>query len=575
MTETISTRPLSLPRSRRADIWRGVTSARAGEITPIAYFPLLREDSIRGSLAVQVKMDEAVQPILNPIRVTVQAHLIPKSALARFDGSMEVLNRSYMGQTLPGGAAAPAWHVPDPIVGSLAATPDKGHAIFDKLGVHYKASQLINSDLLESYWTMVNWRRAALSKALPQEATNSNKLAAAFWDNDRFRHIKASFDAAMMEGAVELTLSGRMPVMGIGASNPVRQPPVSGLSYTDSEGQPGTLRGSEVQESATASAPGFNRLFFGIGTAGNPGIYADMAAASGLMSLANLEMAKKTQAWAKLRERYQGIPDEYLIDLLMQGIRVPPEDFREPVLIGMASTIIGQNERYATDYENLDKSYTNGMARLSMTINTPAVDPGGIVLVTAQIVPEQLYERVLDMGILMNVGGSADWLPNAMQDALDPQKVQVVDNVYADVLHSDPTGVFGYAPLNHGWQRNLSRVGGRFKRPVPDAFVEDRQRVWSVEKVDPSLSDDFYLCPQPFPHTVFADTTADPFEITVVAPMTVSGLTVFGAGFEEDGDHYEKIMADIDQGRVSSDDPAAAAAAAETETEESEAASEA
>lgn len=71
------------------------------------------------------------------------------------------------------------------------------------------------------------------------------------------------------------------------------------------------------------------------------------------------------------------------------------------------------------------------------------------------------------------------------------------------------------------------------------------------------------MCPQPFPHTVFADKDADPFEIITVGNCTVSGLTVFGTGFEEDGDHYEKIIAQVDQTRIPSPD-AAATKAAET-----------
>lgn len=552
MERQISTRPLKLPRSTRRDEWRGLTSCRAGEVVPIAYFPLLREDSIRGRFMAQIKMEEALHTVINPIRVTMQAHLVPKSALARFDGSMEVLNRSYQGETLPGGGASPPWHILDPAV-ALAGNDDAGHVIYDKLGIHYRADSRINNDLLESYWTIYNWRSRAISKALPQwVVTKADGFAPAFWNSWKFDHIKPSFDAAMMEGAVPIDVQGEGRVVAYGDVLPGSTPGLPNDTALDL--QVGALAGYQHQVAYVSDSDGTAK-----------GLAVEVSEGGAFISLANIELAKKSQAFAKMRERYQGVPDEYLIDLLMQGISVPPEDFREPILIARAQTVIGQTERYATDGASLDQSVTNGVAQLMFTINTPSINPGGIVLITLEIVPEQLAERMGDVGIYMEPNGTAEWLPNALQDFLDPQKVSVVPNKYADVLHSDPDGIFGYGPLNYAWQRNMARVGGRYKRPVPDAFVEDRQRIWTVEQDDPSLTTDFYVCPQPFPHTVFADADADPFEVITVGQMAIRGLTVFGGTFMEDDDHYEKIIAEIDQSRLSGD-PAGGGAAGATLT---------
>lgn len=549
MERRINTKPLALPRSRRRDEWRGLTSCRAGQIVPIAFFPLLREDRMRGRIDVVVRMAEALHTIINPIRVRMSAHLIPKSALARFDGSLEVLNRSYMGQTLPGGAAAPAWEVADPSVATFG-DDDLGHEIYDKLGIHYKSTTAINSDLIESYWTMVNWRRAAVSKALPPVAITETKLAPAFWDATKFRAVKASFDAAMMEGNVPVAVDGGyLPVTGIGfAGNPAPSGVVAGTSIrvTGGKTQQGDSYAAGLMQAATPGQAQLRVIEDGKNR-GYPEIYAEMGAADATISLANIATATQTRRMAELRQQYQGIPDEYLIDMLMQGLSVPPEDFREPVLIAMQETTIGQVERYATDGASLDQSVTRGMAMLSAPLNTPAVPTGGMVLVTIEIVPQQLYERIADKALAVK---TPDELPDALRDMLDPQKVEVVPNSYADSFHSVPNGVFGYAPLNFQWQRSFARVGGRFKRPVPDAFVEDRQRIWAVEKSDPALSADFYLCPDPFPHTVFADADADPFEVTTVGSAVMTGLTQFGPGFEEDDDHYEKIMAQVDLTRI-------------------------
>lgn len=563
MERMIETKPVRVPRTRRPDNWKGLTSARAGEIVPVAYFPLLREDSIRGRVLVQVRMEEALHTIINPIRVRARAYLVPKSALARFDGSMETLNRSYEGQTLPGGGAAPAWFVQDtsaPVVGST----DKGHAIYDKLGIHYKSPMKIHTDLTEAYWLMVNWRRRAVSKALPQEnLAKVDALSPAFWADWKFDHIKPSFDAAMMEGEVPLNVDLSVP----SASAMVYAKAGTGNAGTT----PGLATNVALEMRALSAADGKQRLRTQDADGTQYDMFTSSAAVSlggaATISLANIAMATKTAQFAKMRERYQGVPDEYLIDLLMKGIRVPPEDFREPILLGGADSVIAQVERYATDGASLDESVTRGMAQVSLPIVTPAINPGGYVLVTVEIVPEQLYERIGDLGLSFGDGTSGT-LPDFVRDYLDPQKVEVVPNKYADSFHSVPDGIFGYAPLNHGWRRDTARIGGRYKRPVPDAFVEDRQRIWAVEKADPALSEDFYLCPAPFPHTVFRDADSDPFEIICVAQTVISGNTQFGAGFEEDDDHYEKIMAQVDTGRVESVSPSALTDATETETQE-------
>lgn len=528
------TTPIPVRKSVRRDEWRGLTSVKAGVINPVMFFPLLREDRLRGRLSFQVKMAEAVAVIVNPIRVSVSAYLVPKTALARFDGSMETLNRSYMGETMPGGGASPAWYVEDTAV-AANGDDDKGMAIYDKLGIHYKSTTKIHTDLVESYNTVVNWRRAAVSASLTPFQTFTHDLKPAFWDSPLFEQVKPSFDADMLEGAVPVGLDGAIPITGLYYDTA----PPTGSPFPENGGT-GQVTAANARYLAKAA-----------GATGTP--YADMSDTGATISLANIELARQTQAFAKLRERYSGLSDEYLVDLLMQGIRVPPEDFREPVMIGRGEAVIGQQERYATDGASLDVSVANGVAQLAMTINTPDVNPGGMVLVLMEIVPQQLHERREDLFMKYQTGGNAEHLPNYLRDYLDPQKVEVVPNAFADLFHTAPDGIFGYAPLNHRWNRHFSRVGGRYKRPVPDAFVEDRQRIWAVEKADPVLGADFYCCPVPFPHTVFADADEDPFEVIAIGMVEIVGNTVMGAGFEEDENAYDKVLAQVDQSRISSE----------------------
>lgn len=532
-----ATAPIQTMKSIRPDEWRGLTSVKAGVINPIAFIPLLREDRLRASCTVQVLSEETLKVIVNPVRVRVEAFLIPKTVLERFQGSLEMLNRAYEGEPAPAGmGTTPKWFLQHPAL----PESDKGHELFDKLGVHWSSSTKFNADLVESYNQLVNWMRKSVSPGLAMVDLGNTTCLPAFWESWRFADIKPSFDAGQMEGAVQVAIdSGIEARLG---------------QYLYRKGGELTQAGTPwavVDKHGVESDAPTGTTYLSMATGANGGPVVQLGSMNGIMSLANLEAAKKTQAFAALRDRYKSVPDEYLIDLLMAGINVPDADLRQPIRIAHAEAILGQQQRYATDGASLDTSVSNGMAMVNFTMNTPAVNTGGIVLVVLSIVPEQLYERIEDVSLRYEDGDIGDAkTPRYVEDYLDPQKVEVVPNSFPDVLHSDPTGVFGYAPLNYQWRRSFSRVGGKFKRPVPDAFLEDRQRIWSVEKADPELSADFYLCPSPFPHSVFADTTADPYEVITVVNASIVGNTVFGPGFEEDLGSYDRILASVDQGRI-------------------------
>jgi len=569
LTARGSTRPIPTIKSKRRDEWRGLTSMKAGVIVPIAFFPMLREDRARGSIMVQIKSEETLHVIVNPVRVRVEAYLIPKTAYARFGGSVEVLNRSYLDEPAPSGmGTTPKWFLRDMNVVGKANT---GYPIFDALGIPYNdLAAHYNTDLCEGYNLLVNWMRKQVSASLPMLPLDNPDFASAFWDAVKFAHIKPSFDAAQMDGAVPVGLDGQVPLGGMGLKNGGA---AAQSDYTGVYGQVVGKSGWNINNNGGTA--GTAQLFVESNpeAGGYPRFYADLSqTSSASISLANIAAARQTQAFAALRDRYKAVPDEYLVDLLMQGISVPDSQLREPILLGRGEAVIGQTERFATDADNLDVSVSNGVAQLALSINTPQVNTGGMILVVASVVPEQLAERVRDRALQFggaNPGTKEDVVtPDYLADYLDPQKVERVGNQYIDVFHSNPAGLFGYAPLNYGWMRNYSRVGGKYKRPLPDAFVEDRQRIWSVEPSDPELSDDFYLCPMPFPHTVFADTTADPYEVIVVGNVAMIGNTVFGPGFEESRDSYEEVLAEVDMSRLSGDPAIDALAADAVQTDD-------
>jgi len=535
LTESISTTPIQAQRSIRRDELRCLTSAKAGQIIPLAYVPMLREDALtRGTARVRFEMAETARTLLNAINVRVDVHFIPMLAFERFMdlGSM---NRAYKG--VPETKNGPVTPYFDTV------TYNRDHAFWKTLGVHMPQGHQINGTVLEAYNTLVNWRRRARSLSLPQRDRYDTTLAQGFWNNPAMNGIVPSFDQAAADGEVYLKFaSNKLPVQGIG---------INGSSLGNGTQQQTKITGGKTVKDSGWSFGEANhgkqiQILEDINNKGFPRIYAELSSRGVSLSLSNIDLAKTTAAFAELRQQYRGLDDEHIIDMLMSGIRVPDEQMAQPILLDRKSTILGYSQRFATDGANLDKYVTTGETFLDLTYRTPPMNTGGVIMITAEIVPEQMFERQQDYFIAER---NVENLPNYLRDFLDPEKVSIVRNRFVDTLHSNGDGTFGYAPLNHMWNRHAPRIGGKFMRPIDDKFNEERQRIWSATIKDPKLTSDFYLV-NTLPQTVFADQKADPFEITTLGMNTISGLTVFGKGLEESNNDYTTIMDQVDTSRI-------------------------
>lgn len=534
LTETIKASALDTQQSVRENEWRCITSAKAGKIIPLAYAPLLREDRVsRGRARIRFEMMETAEMLMNGINVTVYAHFIPFLAFDRFNG-LDQLNRSYKGEPeTEGGSVIPFFET---------IAYDKAAELFKTMGLHAPQGANVNSSVVEAYNVLVNHRRQARSTKLPKRLKNDTTLAAAFWKNPGMSYIVPDFDQALIDGEVPLNIvNAVMPVRGLGmrstvttATNSVSMRESTGLTETYPKGW--TDAGSAGLALQVKSKDG----------GAYPDIWAELQENGITVSLQNIELAKQTAAFAALRKQYAGLDDDYIIDLLMEGVRVPDAQMAQPILLDRKSTLFGYSRRYATDAANLAKSVTTGETVVDLVMRTPPMNTGGIIMITAEVVPEQLYERQEDHFLTTT---TVDALPNFTRDFLDPEKVAVVQNSHVDVLHSDPTGTFGYAPLNHEWKRKMPNIGGKYHRQIGDPFDENRQRIWAVEQADPTLTEDFYLATN-IHHKVFADQNADAFEITTLGRLDIVGNTVFGKNLEEDTGDYADLLGQVDQGRI-------------------------
>lgn len=528
-----NTTPINVPRSLRQINQVVATSMPAGKVVPIAAFPLLREDTLRNSmLHAKVDLMETAEVIKNGIQCRFQAWFVPFLAFERFNGGMDEFNRSYMKQPIADGATV------TPFFNTMVAGAVGSIPIHKYMGFHAAPSDVINTCYIEAYNLIWNFRARNRSETLFQatkrNTLTSTALAPAFWQHQQYKYVVPDWDDLAMEGAVNLTFTQNK--LAVAAATPNTSP----ISIrNDANNSQRVLAGQGVSPyNITASS-----------SAGGAGgsLYADLASAGATISLANIELAKQTQWWADLKAQFEGHSDTWIVDLLMQGVSVPEQMWKQPIKIADKTEYFGIEKRWATDGANLTDAVVNGSAMCDLDIALPRSPTGGIVMVTAEILPEQLFERARDP-MLFEV--DADKLPNAMRDDLDPQKVERMSNGEVDTSHATPNGLFGYRPLHWKWQASNTRIGGKWFKAAPDnTFNEERQHFWVCEVANPSLGTDFMIA-NTFNTLPFVVTNQDVGEVELQGTAIIEGNTVFGERLLENDNAYQEVLAKVDQTRI-------------------------
>lgn len=510
--------PIQYPKTRRPDNVTLMTSAKAGTTNPAWFIPMLPEDQLNTTqVGIHIQMEETAKVLANAVHARAHAYFVSYAALERFGGSMDRVAEAWAGKV-----GAPA------LIEMEAYVPGASDIFYKTLGLHHQAAEPLNMLYVQAYNAVVNYRRQQVSISLPKRQEDDHSLARALWGQTAIARIVPTFDAALEQGSVPL----------VGAQTLVQHDGTSAggnnfVNVIDGNGTEvgiaNTTGGVYVSDTAQP---------------GSQPLYVDLANGGTSITLSSLETAKRTQAFARMREKFANNDDD-MIDMLMRGFRIPSAMFQNPILLGSGRAQFGIEQRYATDAANLDTYVTNGTATIRFPIRMPQQPTGGVVVVTYEIVPEPVFDRMQDMFL---VTANASEYPNALRDTLDPQKVDIVPNRFIDALHNAPLGTFGYAPMNYAWARNYTRVGGRFHRPVgADPSDEDQQNIWGVTKVDPVLDEDAFLMPADFAHNVFLDTTADPFKVVLHGQAVIEGITQFGPALYEAAGDYDAVASEVDQ----------------------------
>jgi len=528
--------PIPHQRTLRRDSVSVVTSSFGGKFVPLKMIPLLPEDGANNSrLTLTVQMAETAEMLLNSVTIQCQSWFVPKLALSRFQ-DMGQIERSFNGINEKDGAPIPWFQVEQ----------DMTKQIYKTLGLHYNDADSYNTDYVESYNAVWNYIAKQRSDALTARDDLDGTLAPAFWEHTQMKHVVPTFDQALTDGQipVQIQSGAALPITGLGYNTGAVQ--ASDITVRETGGEDATYNPHVAASALVAKGVGTSSSTFA------PEIYAELQEAGITMSIADIDLARETAAWARMRNQYDGLSEDYMMDQLLAGIRISDQQLKNPMLVGQSDTIVGMSQRYATDSANLQKSVTAGQTMLQVPVRAPATQCGGVIVVTAQALPTQIYERQRDYYFAAE---GVDELPNRTSDELDPQPVALVRNVEVDERYSSGTAgdLFGYAPLNHQWVRRAPNVGGKYYQEDPAApWTEVRNRLWDANVVDPVLGPDFYVSTT-LKHDVFETTTVDPFEWWLSGDVSITGLTYFGPQLLEGTDDYQKVMDQVDQERFIGD----------------------
>lgn len=548
--------PIQYQATRRADNASILTSGRAGEIIPISCGPLLRGDSGSGRIDIEMQLAEMPKPIENMVIARGQSWVIPRPALPHFEGVEEYVH-SYDGTAITklGASSRTPPALFDTIASGSVATAEASE-FFSRLGLAMRSTTAINTDYVDGYILVANFRLNAASTKLTrydyysENNTTALELKPAFWPVNRMHYLVPDYEEALVKGQLNLELAaGQLPVSGIvfdgsptydtaGTGRQTDTLPDENLATTDyfRAGDNASTIGVRFKADSSTAATA------------NPSIYAELAGQTVGTSLADIDKARTTEAMAKARSAMAGTNfsgfnmDDVIVANLMSGFVVPASAFQRPFLTDSRTTVFGMQERHATDAANLDDSATTGFASMSLSMNIPRMDYGGTYMVTVEIMPERLYERQQDP--YLYVTAAAD-LPDALRDVQNTLPVDLVENARIDQKHTTPGGTFGYEPMNAKWRREFTRLGGEFQQLVPGTpTTTARTAIWQPDIVDQAFTSDHWLCPHPFPQDVFSAPSSDVVIISARQTLAITGLTQFGDELVEDNSEFSLTQAE-------------------------------
>ena len=435
-----------------------------GELIPIACVPVLPADSVQHHTNVLVRVSPLAAPVMHPVTARVHHFFVPNRLL--MDGWEDFITGGPDGDDT---TAIPTY--------SSAATTG---TVSDHLGIPPVAGIDINKMPLTAYNKIFNeyYRDQDLVTERP---IGDNSLANIAWEKDYF---SAGRPWTQKGPDVTIPLGTVAPVMGIG---------IDGDNF-DTAGktvyETGQSASSTFANSHESSAGSTGNMYFeeDPANAGYPGIYADLANATGA-NINDVRRAFAIQRYQEARSRYGSRFTEYLRYL---GVRNPSDQrLQRPEYLGGGQAQINFSEVMQTAPETgvapsneygVGDMYGHGIVAMKSNAYRRYFEEHGYVITMFSARPKAIYQDGIHREFLKT--SKEDYFQRELS-AIGQQEVYL-NECYADSTNGMDT--FSYQDRYMEYREHPSQVSGEF-RDTLDYWHMARQFASA-----PSLNSDFVTC---------------------------------------------------------------------------------
>lgn len=434
-----------------------------GQILPIGCVPVLPGDTVQQNTSLLVRFAPMDAPVMHPIYVRVHHFFVP-NRLVWNNGTTDTNGK--WEDFITGGDDGLNAEVP-PTITTTGTAKD----LLDYMGLPLVAGIDVNAMPVRCFNLVFNeyFRDQDLVTVRNLDDLTIPKCA---WQKD---YLTSARPWTQKGADVTLPIGGQAAVKGIGKAN---QTYTTGSQNVYETGETGVTNFTSYQNFNSGSYYTEDP-----DNAGFPGIYADLANATGA-NINEVRRAFALQRYQEARARYGSRYTEYL-----RYLGVTPADSRlqRPEILGGGSTPINISEVLGT-FDNEGAGLKAGTMRghgiTAMRTNKyrRMIEEHGYVISVMSIRPETMYSNNIHRDWLKTT--KEDWWQKELE--LIGQQEVYNNEVYADATTGMDT--FGYNDRYHEYREHPSKAVAKFRSSL------DHWHLARHFASAPALNSDFVTC---------------------------------------------------------------------------------
>lgn len=449
-----------------------LAACKMGELVPVSVMEVLPGDTFRHRASALVRVAPLVAPLMHPCQVQIHSFFVPNRII--WDGAKTGDDGSW--EDFITGAATPTFPTVTP-----ATAPDDTD-LLDHMGVPPETGNATNALPVRAYNLIFNeyYRDQGVDSEV---SLDSMALQKARWGKDYFTTCRT--EEQQGTGALVPFSTGEAPVLGVGVDT--SSPGWSALgNQTIDESDGGTSA-----QGYTAPAKVLDPDTSGGGD--YPYVYADLAAASGGISINDLRQGLALQRIADARAKYG---ERYADYLRFYGVNPKDGRLSRPEYLGGGKQTISFSEVLATGAStgvDVGDLFGHGIAAIRTRAYKKFFEEHGHVITLMSVRPRTMYTEMVHK----------NWLRTSKNDYWhkELEVLPTVPVLKKEVYfpHGNLTDIFGYQDNFREYREHPSYVSGEFRNSTAYQWHFGR-----ILGSSPSLNTSFLECT---PATrVYADT---------------------------------------------------------------------